>query len=102
MMPLTRQQIGTMQRLTNQGRYRDKNVVSGQLDIAGSSPGEHRISLAGARNHGALLFVAEYGRWLLRRARLGYRLNSTSVNVPRLQVFGQRQQGYYLQSAKAF
>ncbi|MFO5976518.1 hypothetical protein ACLBSL_16985, partial [Klebsiella pneumoniae] len=101
MMPL----LGSDERMRGyyQGRYRDKNVVSGQLEYRRQLTWRHGIvAWAGAGTMGPSLSSLNNGRWL-PSAGIGYRFEfKPRVNVRLDYGIGNGSSGFYFQVGEAF
>ncbi|HHH4727937.1 TPA: BamA/TamA family outer membrane protein [Klebsiella pneumoniae] len=101
MMPL----LGSDERMRGyyQGRYRDKNVVSGQLEYRRQLTWRHGIvAWAGAGTMGPSLSSLNNGRWL-PSAGVGYRFEfKPRVNVRLDYGIGNGSSGFYFQVGEAF
>ncbi len=101
MMPL----LGSDERMRGyyQGRYRDKKVVSGQLEYRRQLTWRHGIvAWAGAGTMGPSLSSLNNGRWL-PSAGIGYRFEfKPRVNVRLDYGIGNGSSGFYFQVGEAF
>ena len=101
-MPL----LGSDERMRGyyQGRYRDKNVVSGQLEYRRQLTWRHGIvAWAGAGTMGPSLSSLNNGRWLRLRRALAYRFEfKPRVNVRLDYGIGNGSSGFTSRSAKRF
>lgn len=101
MMPL----LGSNQRMRGyyEGRYRDKNVVSGQLEYRRKLDWRHGIvGWLGAGTMGPSFHALDDGRWL-PSAGVGYRFEfKPRVNVRLDYGIGKGSSGFYFQVGEAF
>lgn len=101
MMPL----LGSNQRMRGyyEGRYRDKNVVSGQLEYRRKLDWRHGVvAWLGAGTMGPSFHALDDGRWL-PSAGIGYRFEfKPRVNVRLDYGIGKGSNGFYFQVGEAF
>ena len=101
MMPL----LGSNQRMRGyyEGRYRDKNVVSGQLEYRRKLDWRHGVvGWLGAGTMGPSFHALDDGRWL-PSAGVGYRFEfKPRVNVRLDYGIGKGSSGFYFQVGEAF
>lgn len=101
MMPL----LGSNQRMRGyyEGRYRDKNVVSGQLEYRRKLDWRHgAVAWLGAGTMGPSFHALDDGRWL-PSAGIGYRFEfKPRVNVRLDYGIGKGSNGFYFQVGEAF
>ncbi|TKV11563.1 hypothetical protein FDX19_07205 [Citrobacter sp. wls619] len=101
MMPL----LGSNQRMRGyyEGRYRDKNVVSGQLEYRRKLDWRHGVvGWLGAGTMGPSFSALDDGRWL-PSAGVGYRFEfKPRVNVRLDYGIGKGSSGFYFQVGEAF
>ena len=101
MMPL----LGSNQRMRGyyEGRYRDKNVVSGQLEYRRKLDWRHGVvAWLGAGTMGPTFHALDDGRWL-PSAGVGYRFEfKPRVNVRLDYGIGKGSNGFYFQVGEAF